>query len=298
MQQRNNNAPTTTTFLSSFNSDTAKKNDPVAARLVAFSSGLSSSSQLMPEVRHRYVPLPTIESDRLFESGLVVFKVVALFLQHLLIYKSEKWIGPYRSSTIGRRPMLSFTGSTSIATWWAFYSSFVLLSNRNYLFFASPSILSLWSTHFGATRGNMSSPLPIPWFVRYWSININRMPINRQHRLHQTHYRDIGVPLAPKIFVTKPIVFGLSSINAFDWFSSLRFSLRITFVLFHWLSVIRITFILTLFRSFNTVAFSFSAWQCSTSLITFPWNCSLFSIEMANISAPGNVSRLLTHRPL
>ena len=99
MQQRNSNANTTTTFLSSFNSDMTKKNDPVAARLVAFSSGLSSTSQqLTSEVRHRYVPLPTIESDRVFESGLVVFKVIALFLQYLLIYKSEKWIGPYQSS--------------------------------------------------------------------------------------------------------------------------------------------------------------------------------------------------------
>ena len=102
MQQRNNNANTTTTFLSSFNTDSAKKSDPVTgARLVAFSSGLSpsSSSSLVVEVQHRYVPLPSIESDRLFELGLLVFKVIALFLQHLLIYKSEKWTGPYRSST-------------------------------------------------------------------------------------------------------------------------------------------------------------------------------------------------------
>jgi hypothetical protein len=100
MQQRNNNANTTTTFLSPFNSDSAKKTDPVAgARLVPFSSGLSSDSSSITQVQHHYVPLPSIESDRVFELGLLVFKVIALLLQYLLIYKSETWAGPYRSST-------------------------------------------------------------------------------------------------------------------------------------------------------------------------------------------------------
>jgi hypothetical protein len=93
MHQRNNNANTATTLLPSSRSSSAQQYDTNNARLVAFCSGSSSTN----EIEHLYVPRPPIESDFIFDSCLIFFKIISLFLQYVLIYKSEKWIGPYYS---------------------------------------------------------------------------------------------------------------------------------------------------------------------------------------------------------
>jgi hypothetical protein len=100
MHQRNNNPNTTTTCISSSRSSGASQNDTVNARLVAFSSKPSGSSSISTnEIEHRYVPHPSIQSDFIFELCLVFVKIFSLFLQYLLLYKSEKWLGPYNTST-------------------------------------------------------------------------------------------------------------------------------------------------------------------------------------------------------
>jgi hypothetical protein len=101
MHQRNNNINTTTTCIPSSRAGSAQQSDTVSARLVAFCSTSSSSPPISStnEIEHRYVPRPTIESDLIFESCLVFFKIISLFLQYLLIYKSEKWVGPSSTPT-------------------------------------------------------------------------------------------------------------------------------------------------------------------------------------------------------
>jgi hypothetical protein len=100
MHQRNHNTNTNTTYISSSRSLGIQQNDTPSARLVAFcskSSGYSSSST--NDIEHRYVPRPSLETDFIFETCLVFFKIISLFLQYLLLYKSEKWVGPYSTST-------------------------------------------------------------------------------------------------------------------------------------------------------------------------------------------------------
>ena len=97
MHQRNNHTNTTTTCISSSRSNSAQQTDTVGARLVPFYSKSSSSSTNTNE--HYYVPRPPIESNFTFESCIAFFKTISLLLQYLLIYKSEKWVGPYSSST-------------------------------------------------------------------------------------------------------------------------------------------------------------------------------------------------------
>lgn len=97
MHQRSNNPNMTNAFSSSTH---ILPNETVGARLVAFSSKSSNSTN---SIDHRYVPHPPMESDFLFESALIVFKIISLFLQYLLIYKSEKWVGP---SDISTNPLL------------------------------------------------------------------------------------------------------------------------------------------------------------------------------------------------
>ncbi|CAF0878092.1 unnamed protein product [Rotaria sp. Silwood1] len=100
MHQRNNNANMSSTFVTSTRSSNVQQNDIVHARLVAFYSTSSRSSSISThEIEHRYVPRPSIESDFIFESCLIFFKIISLFLQYLLIYKSEKWVGPYSTPT-------------------------------------------------------------------------------------------------------------------------------------------------------------------------------------------------------
>ncbi|CAF0981258.1 unnamed protein product [Rotaria sordida] len=100
MHQRNNNANMTATVMTSTRSGNVQQNETVHARLVTFCSTSSKSSSISTnEVEHPYVPRPSIESDFIFESCLVAFKIISLFLQYLLIYKSEKWIGSYGTST-------------------------------------------------------------------------------------------------------------------------------------------------------------------------------------------------------
>lgn len=95
MHQRNNNINILATASSSTRPGAFQQSDIVHARLVTFYSTPSGSSPMTTnEIQHRYVPRPFIESDFMFESCLVFFKVIALFLQHVLIYKSEKWLGP------------------------------------------------------------------------------------------------------------------------------------------------------------------------------------------------------------
>jgi hypothetical protein len=100
MHQRNNNANTTTTFVSPSRPGSIQHIDTGGARLIAFSSPSSRSSSLSTtEVDHRYVPHSFIESDVTFESCLIFFKIISLFLQYILLYKSEKWVGPYSTPT-------------------------------------------------------------------------------------------------------------------------------------------------------------------------------------------------------
>ncbi|CAF1373814.1 unnamed protein product [Rotaria magnacalcarata] len=98
MHQRNSNVNMTATFVPPPRSNSVQQNDTIHARLVAFCS-TSAGSLSTNEIEHRYVPRPFIESDFLFESCLVVFKIITLFLQYILIYKSEKWIGPFSTPT-------------------------------------------------------------------------------------------------------------------------------------------------------------------------------------------------------
>jgi hypothetical protein len=99
MHQRNNNPNTTATFFSSSRSSGVQQSETVGARLVAFCSKSSRSSISTNVIEHRYVPHPPMESDLTFESCLVFVKIISLFLQYLLLYKSEKWVGPYSIST-------------------------------------------------------------------------------------------------------------------------------------------------------------------------------------------------------
>ncbi|CAF0787618.1 unnamed protein product [Adineta ricciae] len=100
MHQRSSHSNMSTTYVSS-RSSSSQPTDSTNARLVAFCSTSSRSSSISTsstnDIEHLYVPRPSIESDFLFESCLIVFKMISLFLQYLLIYKSEKWIGPYHS---------------------------------------------------------------------------------------------------------------------------------------------------------------------------------------------------------
>ena len=100
MHQRNNNSHPNSTLISSSRLNVATKDDTGHARLVAFRS-LSRRASLTStqDIEHYYVPRPSIESDIVFESCLTFFKIISLFLQYLLIYKSEKWIVPYSTST-------------------------------------------------------------------------------------------------------------------------------------------------------------------------------------------------------
>lgn len=102
MQTRlNGNLSSTSTTLSSMNTVGSKKTENVGARLVAFASHYSKSTlnSTNGEVKHHYVPPSEVESDRFFDLFSTVLKLVCLLLQYLLIYKSEKWLGPYFSST-------------------------------------------------------------------------------------------------------------------------------------------------------------------------------------------------------
>jgi len=100
MHQRNNNSNTSTTCISSSRSSGIQQSDTAGARLVAFCSKSSTSSSISTnEIEHRYVPHPSIESDFIFELCLVFFKIISLFLQYILLYKSEKWVGPNSTST-------------------------------------------------------------------------------------------------------------------------------------------------------------------------------------------------------
>ena len=87
------------TFLSSSRSNSVQQNDTNNTRLVTFSSTSSRSSSSTNAIEHLYVPRPPIESDMIFDSCLIFFKIISLFLQYILIYKSEKWVGPYHSPT-------------------------------------------------------------------------------------------------------------------------------------------------------------------------------------------------------
>ncbi|UJR35280.1 hypothetical protein I4U23_028043 [Adineta vaga] len=103
MHQRNTHLHTPTTYVSSSRSTNVQHHDPTNARLVTFCSTSSRSSSMSTtstnDIEHLYVPRPPIESDFIFESCLIIFKMISLFLQHLLIYKSDKWIAPYASPT-------------------------------------------------------------------------------------------------------------------------------------------------------------------------------------------------------
>src|SRR5689334_7225339 len=96
MHQRNNPNVTTSGYSSSTNPSNISPNEIVGARLVAFSS---KSLNTINNIEHRYVPHPPIETDFIFELGLIAFKIISLFLQYLLLYKSEKWVGPSTIST-------------------------------------------------------------------------------------------------------------------------------------------------------------------------------------------------------
>ncbi|CAF0772985.1 unnamed protein product [Adineta steineri] len=103
MHQRNtNNTNTGATFSPSSRSSSTQHNDTSNTRIIAFcgTPPRSSSISTVPtnEIEHRYVPRPPIESDFIFETCLTICKIISLFLQYLLIYKSEKWIGPYSTS--------------------------------------------------------------------------------------------------------------------------------------------------------------------------------------------------------
>ena len=99
MHQRNTQPSSSTTCLSSSStrSNNTQQTDTLAARLVTYCS--KSSSINSNTVDHYYVPHPPLESDFLFECCLAAVKIISLFSQYLLIYKSEKWLGPYFSST-------------------------------------------------------------------------------------------------------------------------------------------------------------------------------------------------------
>ena len=93
-QRNNNNNPNVTSPYSSTtttNPDSISSTETMGARLIVFSSKYSNTTNT---VQHHYVPYPPIESDFVFESTLIVFKIVSLFLQYILLYKSEKWAGP------------------------------------------------------------------------------------------------------------------------------------------------------------------------------------------------------------
>lgn len=99
MHQRNTNSNSSTTCLpsSSTRSNNIQQSDTIGARLVAYCS--KSSSINSNAIVHYYVPHPPMESDFLFECFLAIFKIISLFSQYILIYKSEKWLGPYFSPT-------------------------------------------------------------------------------------------------------------------------------------------------------------------------------------------------------
>lgn len=101
MQSKTNPTNSSATLLSTINSGNSKKIETIGARLVAFSSRSSSfAATLSSGVEHVYVPRPDLVPDWLFETGSILFKIIALLLQYLLIYKSEKWQGPYHSPTV------------------------------------------------------------------------------------------------------------------------------------------------------------------------------------------------------